>query len=47
MDGATVALAVTAVISILSTVLGLRFKQGKEKVTKSLTDESIQYNMTQ
>ncbi|MGD6851153.1 MAG: hypothetical protein ACQCN6_03740 [Candidatus Bathyarchaeia archaeon] len=38
MDSATIALAATTAISILSTVLGLKFKQGKEKVTKLLTD---------
>lgn len=38
MDGATIAVVVTTAISILSTVLGLKFKQGKEKVTKLLTD---------
>ncbi len=38
MDSATIALAVTTAISILSTVLGLRFKQSKEKLAKLLTD---------
>ena len=38
MDGATIALAVTAVISIVSALAGVKFKQGKDKVTQLLTD---------
>jgi hypothetical protein len=38
MDSATIAVVVTAIISIVSALAGLKFKQGKDKVTKLLTD---------
>ena len=38
MDLGTVAVIVTSVVSIVSTVLGVNFKQGKDKVTTLLSD---------
>ncbi len=38
MDLGTVAVIVTAAVSIISTVLGVNYKQGKDKVTNLLSD---------
>jgi hypothetical protein len=38
MDLGTMAVIVTSAVSIVSTVFGVKFKQGKDKVTNLLTD---------
>jgi hypothetical protein len=38
MDTSTIALVVTSAFSILASVLGLKYKTGKDKITKLLSD---------
>ena len=38
MDLGTIAVIVTSAVSIISTVLGVNYKQGKDKVTTLLND---------